>query len=97
MDEAESDVLAFMGFPKEPWRQIASTNSIERVNKEIKRRANVVGIFPNDNSVIRLVGALVVEQTEEWHLTRRYMSQESLASVLNPEPEKKLLETKTMA
>jgi putative transposase len=96
MDEAESDVLAHMGFPKEHWRQLASTNPLERVNKEIKRRANVIGIFPNDAAIMRLVGALVVEQTEEWHLTRRYMSQESLAKVVNPEGEK-LLEARAVA
>ena len=84
MDSAESDGLAFMGFPKEHWRQIASTNPLERVNKEIKRRANVIGIFPNDAAIVRLVGALVTERTEEWHLTRRYMSRASLSKTLNP-------------
>jgi putative transposase len=97
MDDAEADVLAFMGFPKEHWRQLASTNPLERVNKEIKRRANVIGIFPNDAAIIRLVGALVVEQTEEWHLTRRYMSQESLAKVLAPMPAEKQLEAQEVA
>ena len=92
MDSAEEDVLAFMRFPKEHWRQLASTNPLERVNKEIKRRANVIGIFPNDEAIMRLVGALVIEQTEEWHLIRRYMSQESLAKVLNPEQSQKMLE-----
>ena len=82
MDNAEQDVLAFMGFPKDHWPQIASTNPLERVNKEIKRRARVVGIFPNDAAIVRLIGALLVEQTEEWHITRRYMSQESLSRVL---------------
>ena len=97
MDDAEADVLAFMGFPKEHWRQLASTNPLERVNKEIKRRANVIGIFPNDAAIIRLVGALVVEQTEEWHLSRRYMSQESLAKVLAPMPAEKQLEAQEVA
>jgi transposase-like protein len=97
MDDAEADVLAFMGFPKEHWRQLASTNPLERVNKEIKRRANVIGIFPNDAAIIRLVGALVVEQTEEWHLSRRYMSQESLAKVLAPIPAEKQLEAQEVA
>ena len=82
MDNAEHDVLAFMGFPKEHWSQIASTNPIERVNKEIKRRSRVVGIFPNDAAIVRLVGALLIEQTEEWHITRRYMSQDSLAKIM---------------
>jgi len=94
MDEAEADVLAFMGFPKDHWKKIASTNPLERVNKEIKRRSNVVGIFPNDAAIMRLVGALIVEQNEEWHLTRRYMSNESLAKVIKPDPENKLLEAR---
>ena len=97
MDDAEADVLAFMGFPKEHWRQLASTNPFERVNTEIKRRANVIGLFPNDAAIIRLVGALVVEQTEEWHLTQRYMSQESVAKVLAPIPAEKQLEAQEVA
>ena len=97
MDEAESDVLAFTGFPKEHWKQIASTNPIERVNKEIKRRSNVIGIFPNDGAILRLVGALIIERNEEWHLTRRYMSNESLARVIAPAPENKLLEIREVA
>jgi transposase-like protein len=83
MDSAEEEVLAFMSFPTEHRRQIASTNNLERLNKEIKRRSNVVGIFPNDDAVKRLIGALAMEQSEEWHLTRRYMSQESLNKVLH--------------
>ena len=97
MDSAEEEVLAFKGFPKDHWRQIASTDPLERVNKEIKRRANVIGIFPNDDAIMRLVGALVIEQTEQWHLIRRYMSQESLAKVLNPEESQKMLEALEVA
>ena len=97
MDSAEEDVLAFMKFPKDHWKKLASTNPLERVNKEIKRRANVIGIFPNDGAIMRLVGALVIEQTEEWHLTRRYLSQESLAKVLNPEDSQKMLEALEVA
>jgi putative transposase len=61
MDDAEDDVLAFMAFPKAHWPQLASTNPLERLNKEIKRRSRVIGIFPNDAAVIRLVGALLEE------------------------------------
>jgi putative transposase len=86
MEKAEDDVLAFMSFPKDHWSQIASTNPIERLNREIKRRSQVIGIFPNDESIIRLVGAMMSEQTDEWHITRRYMSQESLARTMNPKP-----------
>ena len=61
--------------------QIASTNPLERVNKEIKRRADVIGIFPNDAAVVRLVGALMLEQNDEWAVSRRYMTLETLSSV----------------
>jgi putative transposase len=81
MDAAREDVLTYMDYPKEHWAQIASTNPLERVNKEIKRRADVVGIFPNDEAVVRLVGALMLEQSDEWAVSRRYFSLESLASL----------------
>ncbi len=97
MDETEAEVLAFMGFPREHWKQIASTNPLERVNKETGRRANVIGILPNDEAIIRLVGALVVEQTEEWHLTRRYVNKESLAKVMKPDQNERLLENQEVA
>ena len=79
MDASREDVLAYMDYPKEHWAQIASTNPLERVNKEIKRRADVVGIFPNDEAVVRLVGALMLEQSDEWAVGRRYLSLEGLA------------------
>ncbi len=81
MDASREDVLAYMTFPKDHWAQIASTNPLERVNKEIKRRADVIGIFPNDAAVIRLVGALMLEQNDEWAVSRRYMTLETLGSV----------------
>jgi transposase-like protein len=81
MDEAREDVLAYTAFPRDHWTQIASTNPLERLNKEIKRRSDVVGIFPNERSIIRLVGALMLEQNDEWAVSRRYMSLESLAPV----------------
>lgn len=85
MDASREDVLAYMDFPKEHWSQIASTNPLERVNREIKRRSDVVGIFPNDASIVRLVGALMLETNDEWAVARRYMSLETLARITNTE------------
>ena len=82
---AEADVSAYASFPRAHWRKIASTNPLERVNKEIKRRSNVVGIFPDDASVIRLVGAVLVDQHDEWPVTdRRYLSEESMNLIDQP-------------
>jgi len=86
MREAEHDVLAFMSFPRDHWSQLHSTNSLERLNKEVKRRTNVVGIFPNDEAIVRLVGALLLEQNDEWAVTRRYMSLETVAKVCEDQP-----------
>jgi putative transposase len=88
MDAAREDVLTYMDYPKEHWAQIASTNPLERLNKEIKRRADVVGIFPNDEAVVRLVGALMLEQSDEWAVSRRYFSLESLASLVDTDAAK---------
>ncbi len=86
MDEAEHDVLAFMTFPRAHWTQIHSTNPLERLNVEIKRRTNVVGIFPNDASITRLVGAMMLEQNDEWSLNRRYMQREGLQTLCDTVP-----------
>jgi len=83
MDGARDDVLAYTAFPREHWPQISSTNPLERLNGEIKRRSDVVGIFPNDAAVVRLTGALMIEQNDEWVVGRRYMSLESLAPISN--------------
>ena len=86
MDDSESDVLAFMSFPKAHRTQIHSTNPLERLNAEIKRRTNVVGIFPNDAAITRLVGAMLLEQNDEWQLQRRYMQLEGLQSLSDNQP-----------
>jgi putative transposase len=86
MDDAEHEVLTFMGFPKAHRTQIHSTNPLERLNAEVKRRTNVIGIFPNDKAIIRLVGAMMLEQNDEWSLQRRYMQLEGLMSLSDNQP-----------
>ena len=82
MDDAEDDVLAHLAFPKEHWPQLHSTNPLERLNGEIKRRTDVVAIFPNEGAIVRLVGAMLLEQNDEWAASRaRYMSLEKLAAI----------------
>jgi putative transposase len=80
--EAEDELLAFMSFPAEHWSKLRSTNPLERVNREIGRRSDVVGIYPNDAALVRLAGALLIEQNDEWLVGRRYLSEESLQAVL---------------
>ena len=86
LEEAEGDILSFYDCPKEHWRQIYSTNPLERLNKELRRRSAVVGIFPNRAAVLRLFGALLAEQTEEWLVGKRYFSLASMAKLVQPPP-----------
>ena len=82
LEQAEEDLLAFYCFPASHWSKLRSTNPLERVNREIGRRSDVVGIFPNDQAAIRLAGALLIEQNDEWLVSRRYLSAESIALAL---------------
>lgn len=84
LTEAEEEILTFYDFPREHWRQVYSTNPLERLNKELKRRSAVVGIFPNREAVLRLLGALVAEQNDEWLVQRHYFSEESMTKLKNP-------------
>jgi putative transposase len=83
LEAAEEDLLAFYAFPAAHWSKLRSTNRLERVNREIGRRSDVVGIFPNDASAIRLAGAVLIEQNDEWLVSRRYLSEESMRQVLS--------------
>lgn len=85
MDTAEADVLAYLSFPREHWRQIWSNTPIERLNREIKRRSDVVGIFPNQAAALRLIGAILAEQHHEWQVCRQYLSADSLAKLATPQ------------
>jgi transposase-like protein len=83
LEEAEEDVLAFYSFPADHWSKLRSTNPLERVNREIGRRTDVVGIFPNDRALIRLAASVVIEQNDEWLVGRRYLSNHSLEALLD--------------
>jgi putative transposase len=99
LEDAEPDLLAFYRFPAEHWSKLRSTNPLERVNREIGRRSDVIGIFPHDAALLRLAGALLLEQNDEWLVGRRYLSQESLSAVLGrgtePSPSEERTENPT--
>ena len=84
IDESEADVLAHMDFPIQHRTKIHSTNPLERLNKEVKRRADVVGIFPNESAIVRLIGAVLLEANDEWQLQHRYMQTEAMAELTPP-------------
>jgi putative transposase len=86
LEDAEADVLAFYACPAEHWPKLRSTNPLERFNREIARRTDVVGIFPDDASVIRLVSMLAIEANDEWLVGRSYISQKSMATLSDPRP-----------
>jgi transposase-like protein len=90
IEDAEPDVLAFYAFPTEHWPKIRSTNPLERFNREIGRRTDVVGIFPDDDSLIRLVSMLAIEANDEWLVGRSYISQKSMATLRDVVSEKDL-------
>jgi putative transposase len=84
MDDSEHDVLAHMALPAQHRTKLHNTNPLERLNKEVKRRADVVGIFPNEAAITRLIGAVLLEQNDEWQLMHRYMQVQAIAELLMP-------------
>ena len=87
MDESEPDVLAYMALPAPRRAKLHSTNPLERLNKEVKRRADVVGICPDERSIVRLIGAVLLEQNDEWQLQHRSMQLEAMAELIQPNTE----------
>jgi Transposase, Mutator family len=87
IDDSETDVLSYLDFPEQHRTKLHSTNPLERLNKEVKRRADVVGIFPNEGSIVRLIGAVLLEQNDEWQLQHRYMQLEAMADLAAPASE----------
>ena len=92
MDDSEDDVLAYMAFPPQQRTKLHSTNPLERLNKDVKRRADVVGIFPPEASIIRQIGAVLLEANDKWHMQHRYMGVEALGEMLNPTPTNETLQ-----
>ena len=84
IDDSEADVLAHMDFPTQYRTKVHSTNPLERLNREVKRRADVLGIFPNEGAIIRLIGAVLLDANNEWQLQHRYMQTETLAELTPP-------------
>src|SRR6186713_2393325 len=91
IDDSETDVLSHLDFPEQHRAKLHSTNPLERLNKEVKRRADVVGIFPNEASIVRLIGAVLLEQNDEWQLQHRYMQVEAMAELFSPANEQRQL------
>jgi len=83
---AEEDVLAYMSFPEDHWTRIYSTNPLELLNEEVKRRTNVVSVFPDEGSVLCLVGSVLVEVWDDWQVGRRYFGEETMRKLSQPEP-----------
>src|SRR6478672_5066663 len=92
MDDSEDDVLAYMAFPAQHRTKLHSTNPLERLNKEVKRRADVVGIFPSEASILRLIGAVLLEANDEWQMQHRYMGVEAMGEMLSPVPTNETLQ-----
>ena len=90
LEDAEDDVLAFYAFPAEHWPKLRSTNPLERFNREIGRRTDVVGIFPDDPSLVRLVSMLAIEANDEWLVGRSYISQGSMATLYETQADRTL-------
>ena len=92
MDDSEDDVIAYTAFPTQHRTKLHSVNTLERLDKEVKRRADVVGIFPSEASIIRLIGTVLLEANDEWQMQHRYMGVEAMGETLNPSPTNETLQ-----
>jgi transposase-like protein len=97
LTEAEDDLVAFYAMPAEHWSKLRSTNPLERVNREIGRRSDVIGIFPDDAALLRLAASLLIEQNDDWLVGRRYMSEGSMALVLGRRAQERANEPTVLA